>query len=109
MEITQQDQGDRILLEVQGRLDGTWADHLGDRLSEVVRSGKHHIRLDLSRTTFLSSAGIRVLLIYFKQLKSLQGGLEVYEPSEMVREVLELSGLQALLMGRLTIPAAMPP
>jgi anti-anti-sigma factor len=106
MEITQQDQGDRILVEVQGRLDGSWADHLADRLSEVVRSGRHHIRLDLSRTTFLSSAGIRVLLIYFKQLKNLQGGLEVWQPSEMVREVLELSGLQSLLTGTLAIPVA---
>jgi anti-anti-sigma factor len=109
MEITQEDQGDRILLEVQGRLDGTWADHLADRLSEVVRSGKHHVRLDLSRTTFLSSAGIRVLLIYFKQLKALQGGLEVWQPSEMVREVLELSGLQSLLTGSLFLPTAKAP
>jgi anti-anti-sigma factor len=106
MEIAQHEDGERTVVEVQGRLDGSWADHLSDRLSEVVRSGKHNIRLDLSRTTFLSSAGIRVLLIYFKQLKSLQGGLEVYQPSEMVREVLELSGLQALLMGKLTIPPA---
>jgi anti-anti-sigma factor len=109
MEITQQDQGDRILLEVQGRLDGTWADHLADRLSEVVRSGNHNVRLDLSRTTFLSSAGIRVLLIYFKQLKALQGGLEVWQPSEMVREVLELSGLQSLLTGSLYLPVAKAP
>src|ERR1700722_20204822 len=109
MEITQQDQGDRILLEVQGRLDGSWADHLANHLAEVVRSGKHNVRLDLSRTTFLSSAGIRVLLIYFKQLKSLQGGLEVWQPSEMVREVLELSGLQALLTGTLAIPSVPRP
>ncbi len=109
MEITQQEQGDRILLEVQGRLDGSWADHLANHLAEVVRTGKHRIRLDLSRTTFLSSAGIRVLLIYFKQLKSLQGGLEVWQPSEMVREVLELSGLQALLSGTLAIPTATAP
>lgn len=109
MEITQQDQGERILLEVQGRLDGTWADHLADRLSEVVRSGQHNVRLDLSRTTFLSSAGIRVLLIYFKQLKALQGGLEVWQPSEMVREVLELSGLQSLLTGSLFLTVAKPP
>src|SRR5579863_8246484 len=106
MEITQRDEGDHTLLEVQGRLDGSWADHLSDRLSDVVRSGRHNVRLDLSRTTFLSSAGIRVLLIYFKQLKGLQGGLEVYQPSEMVREVLELSGLQALLMGKFTMPPA---
>src|ERR1700722_6679628 len=109
MEITQQDQGDRILLEVQGRLDGSWADHLANHLAEVVRTGKHRIRLDLSRTTFLSSAGIRVLLIHFKQLKALQGGLEVWKPSEMVSEVLELSGLQSLLSGTLAIPAARVP
>jgi anti-anti-sigma factor len=109
MEITQHDEGERTIVEVQGRLDGSWADHLADRLAEVVRGGKHHIRLDLSRTTFLSSAGIRVLLIYFKQLKALEGGLEVYQPSEMVREVLELSGLQALLMGRLVMPTVTAP
>ncbi|CAN5205298.1 hypothetical protein BH10PLA2_BH10PLA2_24900 [soil metagenome] len=109
MEISQHDEGERTVVEVQGRLDGSWADHLADRMAEVVRSGRHQVRLDLSRTTFLSSAGIRVLLIYFKQLKALEGGLEVYQPSEMVREILELSGLQALLMGKLVIQAATIP
>jgi anti-anti-sigma factor len=109
MELTSNLQGEILVLEVQGRLDGTWADHLAGRLEELVRDGKHHIRLDLSRTSYISSAGIRVLLIFYKQLRSLQGGLEVWQPSEMVREILELSGLQGLLLGSLDLRAPQQP
>lgn len=108
MEVTQQQEGQYLVMQVQGRLDGTWADHLADHLNEVVRAGNHHIRLDLSRTSYLSSAGIRVLLMFFKQLKNLAGELQIHEPSEVVREVLELSGLDSLFRG-MRVPAVAAP
>ena len=61
-------------LAVNGRIDGYWADHLDSSLAEVVREGQHRVRLDLSRATFISSAGIGVLMRYHKQLARLSGG-----------------------------------
>jgi anti-anti-sigma factor len=101
MEITKQQLDDALELKVKGRLDGYWADHLASGLEEVVREGAHKIRLNLADVTYLSSAGIRVILQFYKQLKGIHGFLAVSSPSEPVKRILELSGLQDLLITRI--------
>lgn len=104
MEITPVHDGNWLELRIQGRLDGYWSDHFANALDEYVRQGGHRIRLDLAEVVFLSSAGIRVLLRFYKQLRSIQGSLIVANPSEPVRKVLELSGLKMFL----AVPADSP-
>lgn len=98
MEITRQQSGDVLEMRVAGRLDAYWADHLSAALEEAVRNGARHLSLNLADVTFVSSAGLRVLLVYYRQLKGIQGSLVVTEPSPAVREVLELAGFGDLLI-----------
>ncbi len=95
MDITQTLTGDLMHVAVAGRLDSYWADHLSDTLGKVVRQGHHRIRLDCSQVNFLSSSGIRVLLQFHKQLKSISGSFLVVSPSRPVLEVLEVTCLVA--------------
>jgi anti-anti-sigma factor len=103
MEIRRQRIDDVLELEIQGRLDGYWADHLSESLDDAVREGARHLRLNLSEVSYLSSAGIRVLVRAHKQLSAIQGSFSVSEPSEAVRSILQLTGLIDLL-----IPALAP-
>jgi anti-anti-sigma factor len=105
MEITTRQAGDAYEVSVTGRLDAYWADHLGKALDEAIRDGADRIRLDLSRVSFISSVGIRVLLKFYKQLQRIKGSFVVSNPSEPVRSVLELAGLQALLGAADAAPA----
>ena len=98
MEITPHVTGNIIDLRVQGRLDGYWAGHLDANLADVVREGYHRIRLNLSQVSFLSSAGIGVIMKYYKQLASIHGSLAVVEPSTPVRAVLEITRLTGFLI-----------
>ena len=98
MEIRKQRIGDVLELEIQGRLDGYWADHLSQSLDDVVREGTRNLRLNLSEISYLSSAGIRVLVRAHKQLSAIQGSFSVSEPSEAVRSILQLTGLMDLLI-----------
>ncbi len=84
-------------LAVKGRLDSYWADHLSVRLSEVVQRGRHHLRLNLAETNYLSSAGIGVVMQYYKQLRAIDGSLVVVDPSKHVARILSISGLTQLL------------
>src|SRR5262249_52825484 len=68
-------------------------------LDETVRAGADRIRLNMAGVTFLSSAGIRTLLKVYKQLQRINGALSVSNPSDAVKTVLELAGLQELLAG----------
>lgn len=90
---------------VRGRLDSYWADHLLDALEEGVRQGAHEITLDLAQVHYMSSAGIRILVMTYKRLSAIQGRLEIVNPSESVVQILKLSGLSALLL-RASEPAA---
>lgn len=99
MEITTQRAGEILEVCVDGRLDAYWADHLSKALEEAVRDGADHIRLNMAGVTFMSSVGIRVLLKAYKQLQRINGTFGVSNPSEAVKTVLELAGLQDLLAG----------
>ena len=87
-----------VEMRVQGRLDGYWAGHLDKILSETVREGHDRIRLDLSEIAFISSAGIGILMKYYKQLVAIHGWLVVTNPSKPVRTVLDMTRLTAFLM-----------
>ena len=66
MEITEHRTGETLELRITGRLDSYWADPLARRLEEVIREGAHHLRLDLAEVAYMSSAGIRVLVKYYR-------------------------------------------
>lgn len=85
-------------LIVDGRLDAYWADHLSQEIERIIRQGCHHLRLHLGGVQYISSAGIRVLLQFHKQLAKIHGSLAVAEPSPLVRSVIQLTGLEALLI-----------
>ncbi|MEJ2229904.1 MAG: STAS domain-containing protein [Nitrospirales bacterium] len=98
MDITKQDISGGVELFLKGRLDAYWSDHLTKSLTEVIRKGTDHVRLNLSEVLYLSSAGIRVLLQAHKQLKGIQGKLDISNPSDHVTTVLRMAGLDVLLL-----------
>lgn len=89
------------------RLDGAGAETLAHQLDSAIRAGNYQIRLSLRETGFLSSAGIRVLLTYHRQLAQLGGALAIQDAGETIRATFELSGLTALLNAP-AAPAAPP-
>ena len=109
MEITARRAGEWLELAVTGRLDAYWADHLGRALEEAIRDGADHIRLDLSGVSFVSSVGLRVLVRFYKRLDGINGSLAVSNPSEVVKRVLELAGLDTLLARASLTTRPVPP
>ncbi|MBN1447589.1 MAG: STAS domain-containing protein [Bacteroidetes bacterium] len=98
MEIVRSGSRKSPILRVSGKLDAYWADALSTELESCVHRGALTINLDLSAVSFISSAGLRVLLIYIKQMRTINGALRIQEPSEKVRDIFELSGLTDLLL-----------
>jgi anti-anti-sigma factor len=98
-----------LSLKLHGRLDAYWATHLGKELEGAIRSGNDRIVLDFQGIEFLSSAGIGVLLKYYKLLQSMKGSLTVVRPIPLVRNVFDLSGLtQVLLREDADLPPVSP-
>src|SRR5713226_36166 len=97
MEVTRSQAGDALEVKVKGRLDGYWADHLARALEQAVREGAHRIRLNLADVSFMSSAGIGVVVKFYKELGEIQGSLVVSSASAPVKRVLEMANLGVLL------------
>ena len=98
MEIITQQNGELLDVKVKGRLDNYWTEHLRRNLEEMVRGGAHSIRLNASEISFLSSAGVGLLVQCHTQLKGIGGSFMVTHPSERVKHVLELCKLSPLLL-----------
>ena len=109
MEITPQTHEDRHELRLKGRLDANWAEHVGSAIESAVRAGQHQIDLDLAQVDYISSAGIRVMLKYYRQLKTARGVLRVVHPTESVLTVLRLSGIADLLVAATEAPQPVKP
>jgi len=107
MEIVTQQFGDALEVKVRGRLDNNWTEHLRSNLDELVRGGAHGIRLNLSEVSYLSSAGIGLLVMFHTQLKDIGGSFVITSPSERVKLVLDLCKLSPLLLANTT--AVAPP
>jgi anti-anti-sigma factor len=107
MEIVTQQFGDALEVKVKGRLDNYWTEHLRGNLEEVIRGGAHGIRLNLSEISFLSSAGVGLLVKFHTQLKGIGGSFVITSPSERVKQVLDLCRLSTILLAQ-TTPAAPP-
>ncbi len=97
MEITRREHAGFVELALEGRLDGYWAQHIAESIDEVIGHGHHRVRLNFSGVSFLSSAGMRVLIQAYQQLAAVGGWLTVTEPGTGVLQVLEMAGLAMLL------------
>lgn len=84
------------LFEISGRIDSTNADQLGEALNTAIDSGRTQIVLDVSAVEYMSSAGLREMVAALKRVKRGSGDVRLANPSERVKEVLELAGLDTI-------------
>lgn len=96
MNIQERREGDWMVLTIDGRVDGHTAPDLETVIKQRIEEGVTRLLLDLSLTLYLSSAGLRVLLGTLKTLRTAAGDLQLRDPRENVREVLDISGFSSL-------------
>jgi anti-anti-sigma factor len=89
---------DVALVVLIGSLDSSWSNYFSERLDEVVRSGAHDVRVDMSGVSYLSSNGIALLVRYHRQMRQIGGRFRVLAHSNEVGHVLKLTGVLNLLM-----------
>jgi anti-anti-sigma factor len=84
------------VVPVQGRIDATAAPALAAIVRETVETGGVRILLDLSGVTFLSSSGLRILLMLARELKAVNGELRLCAMQPPVAEVFTLTGFNQI-------------
>ncbi len=95
MEINKNAAGDKLTLEIVGRLDAASAPQLEKELNASL-TGVKSLIFDFSKLEYIASAGLRVLLVAQKRMNK-QGDMVIRNVKEEVNEVLEMTGFSDFL------------
>ena len=95
MTITQNKNGSKLTLEVEGRLDTTTAPQLDAEVKSSI-SGITELEFDFSKLDYISSAGLRVLLSAQKIMNK-QGSMVIHGASEDLMEIFDVTGFIDIL------------
>ena len=97
MQITVKAVGDVKVVEFEGKLDTHTASGAQTELTQLINGGEKKILLNFAKLDYISSAGLRILLVAAKQLKTAGGELRICCLNEIVREVFDISGFTTIL------------
>lgn len=103
MEIQEDKVNDHVVISLIGRIDSTAAVEFEEKLIEIINTPIHSMVIDFKQVQFISSAGLRVLLLAAKKVKPYGGKLVLCELSEDVREVFDISGFSSIFSIRDTV------
>ena len=84
--------GGSAVLQLEGRLDREWAEHLSHTLEDLLQDGVRSLDIDFSRVTYVSSAATTVLARWHEELAMLRGEVRLTSLSPAVREGFAVAG-----------------
>ena len=87
-------QGHTVIVSVAGRLDASTAPELEPDLLAVLEDASD-VTIDLEELEYISSAGLRLLLVAHKRMNK-QGTMVVANAHGVVLEMLDMSGFSAI-------------
>ena len=96
MEITKIENAECTVLTLAGRLDTTTSPKLQETLNEVIAASLK-VELDFANLVYVSSAGLRVLLIGEKNAKAAGKSMVVKNILPDIMEVFEMTGFSDIL------------
>jgi len=106
MEFAQEQSGDVVIVKLAGRLDSNTAQPAEERFMQVLASGTLHLAIDMSKLEYISSAGLRVLLVVAKKVQQAKGKVVLFGLVRNVREVFSISGFDRIFAIQSDIAAA---
>lgn len=95
MRITKTQEGKKLTLALEGRLDTTTAPQLEEELKQSVNDIMELI-FDFGSLEYISSAGLRVLLSAQKIMNK-QGSMKICNVNETIMEIFDVTGFSDIM------------
>jgi stage II sporulation protein AA (anti-sigma F factor antagonist) len=96
LELLEDRRDDILILALKGRLDAMTAGGLQQKLMALIEGGQQRFLLDVAELTYISSAGLRVLLVAAKTLETSAGTLVFCSLKTPVQQVFDIAGFSSL-------------
>ena len=96
LDIQKTKEGENLLISVSGRLDTTTSPELETIIKEEM-ADTSSLTIDMENLEYISSAGLRVLLLAQKAMNEKDGKMVVKKPNDVSREIFEMTGFMDFL------------
>lgn len=107
IEVAEEQDGEALVLLPVGRLDSANARSFESIVMQKVDGGEKRLLVDFSRLDFISSSGMRVLLMAAKKLNASEGKLVLCAMPDYIHEVFRISGFDQIIPIRDTRESAL--
>jgi anti-anti-sigma factor len=106
LELSDKPADSAVILAVTGRIDMTTSNEFCERLSAMLAGGRPVV-IDFSGVNYISSAGLRALMLASKQARSTGTGLAIAALQPVVLEIFQISRFDQLVPCHSTVEAAL--
>jgi len=97
MDIQTVKEKDALVVNVKGRIDAVTAPEFEKRLADLIAAGEKVFLLNFSGLDYISSAGLRVILLTVKGLQAAQGKVVLSALTPYVREIFDVSNFSSII------------
>ena len=97
MELTSEHDGGVLLISVVGRIDGLNAREFESSMSGMIGDDDKAVVLNLSDLSYISSAGLRSILITAKNLKTANAKFALCSIPSNIMEIVRVAGFDQII------------
>lgn len=87
--------GVHALVMLAGEVDVSTVGSVYEELARLAGEGVCHVALNLAEVTFMDSTGLALLVSEHKRSEAMGGELIVFSPSQQVRRLFEVTGMDS--------------
>jgi anti-anti-sigma factor len=96
MEINEHKTDQCVIIGITGRLDTTNYTLLEKKFMDLIDSNQDKILVECSKMDYISSSGLRILLMGLKKITSMKGKFALCGLQENIYEIFEISGFTSI-------------
>jgi anti-anti-sigma factor len=97
MEITETARDGVLVIQLKGRFDANTSEPVKERLLATVSAQPVRLVVDFTGVEYISSIGLRVLMIVAKRVATTRGKLALCGMAGLVRQVFDLAGFASIV------------
>lgn len=97
MQINYEREKGALIAKVEGRIDGSNAREFENTLKDAINDDDQSVILDFGELSYISSAGLRAVLLIAKGLRQREAKFALCALSDSIQEVFEISGFDQII------------
>jgi anti-anti-sigma factor len=97
MKIAHQEKDGIICFQIEGRLDAESAPEAEILVKGALKQGGQRLLFDMSKMDYISSAGLRVILMAVKDVRNKKGKVVLCGLTPYVKEIFDVSNFSSII------------